>query len=390
MIKRSLLLLVGLLALCVGVGLGIFSYAHQPVMPNDNEIIVAETNTASVKQDNRAQKWLTTYYEKYRLPSLSAAVAVKGEIVWAGSIGYSNISDRTRATPRTQYRFGSVAKSITSAALIKLDSQGELDIDMPFTDYVSDWRDTNVNFTLADLASHQAGIRHYGSGLNQVTENLRDKAFANMRDAARLVENDEVLFAPGEGFSYTTYGYTLLGLAMERATGQDFSSIVQKQILVPAGMTDTELEQREAVYPNKAVSYLNLGGYNITAPKVNLSYKYPGGGYLSTPSDVARFGSMLLNDRAISKEELVQITTPRAMKSGKVNPDNYGFGFNIGSDQIGQHFSHGGLSVGGRSFMVVYPGKQMVIAFVSNVTPGELKMDRRKAALELGLEFQYQ
>lgn len=319
---------------------------------------------------------------------MSAAVAVKGEIVWAGSIGYADIKNEKRATSETTYRFGSIAKSITSTALIKLDSQGTLDIDLPFIQYAPDWQGSSANYTLADLASHQAGIRHYGQGLTQIIENLSDTPYVDLRDAAKLVESDTPLFSPGEGYHYTTYGYTLLGLAIERATNKDFGSIVQRNVLEVAGMSNTTLQERSKTYPRKAVSYLTLGSYNVAAPKVDMSFKYPGGGYLSTPSDIVKFGSLLLNEDHISQGELAELVTPKAMKNGEMNPDNYGLGFSIGSDEIGRRFFHGGGSVGGSSFLVIYPDQKMVIALTSNVTPGEPKMDRHKDTRELGLGFQ--
>lgn len=386
-IKKTFIFLIASSSFLVIACTAIFIYAHQPVRSNHITISSSSQNTATSRQTSGAEKWLIKHYQEYALPSLSAAVSIDGEVVWASSIGFADLKGQIPATPQTTYRFGSVSKSITSAALVKLDSQNLIDIERPFTDYVDDWKPQGAKFTLADLAGNQSGVRHYKPGLEQLRENLSDTHYSTLREAASIVENESLLFEPGEEFHYSTYGFTLLGLAMERATNRKFESIIQAEVLDPAGMTNTFLDKRNEENKNRAVGYLNVEGYNLTAPHTDLSYKYPGGGYLSTPQDIVRFGSMLIDSERTPEEQLAQLITPRPLNGGRENTENYGLGLNIGNSKFGSYFFHGGMSVGSRSFLVVFPEVKMAIAFVTNRTPGASKIDRLKAAEELGAYF---
>ena len=84
-----------------------------------------------------------------------------GEVVWAEGFGWADIEEPRPVTPRTRFRIGGVAKSMTAAAVGLLLERGELDIDLPARHYVPSFPEKPWSFTTRQLMGHIAGIRHY-------------------------------------------------------------------------------------------------------------------------------------------------------------------------------------------------------------------------------------
>ncbi len=331
------------------------------------------------------EKWLEDVYRNKLVPSISISVGVHGEIVWEGVIGYSELKSGILAKQNTEYRIGSISKPMTATAVMRMQEKKIINIDNAFGTYVTDFPPQNSDFTIKQLMTHQSGVRHY---INQLTEHFSTKEYASTREAASIVENDALLFLPGEGFNYSTYGYTLLSLAMEEAYSIAFENIMYKEVFLPAGMKSTELDKnRKSPNKNIATPYLQVGKSLYRSPSVNSSYKYAGGGYLSTPSDMVHFANALLKDALLSPASKKIMWTPVALSSGDMNPENYALGFRVGRDDLGRYLHHGGKSVGGYSFLLIYSELQIVVAFASNVTPSGNSIDRLGEAKKIARIF---
>ena len=180
--------------------------------------------------NTKAEAWLEFLYDNAQIPYISAAVGVNGDLVWAGTIGYADLKNNILADTNSLYRIGSISKSLTASALMKLKEQGVIDLDSSFYSYVKDFPTKPSDFTIKQLASHQAGIRHYHQGIGSYFENFRNVEYQNTRQAVAIVENDDLLCTPGTSFNYSTYGYTLLALAMESASKYSFEDIMEMEV----------------------------------------------------------------------------------------------------------------------------------------------------------------
>lgn len=330
--------------------------------------------SAGVEADN----WLKSMYTNNQLPSMSAAVGINGNVVWAGAIGYADLDEKLPATSATRYRIGSISKSITATAVMRMSEKGTMDINSPFNAYVKDFPTTNTGYTIKHLLSHQAGIRHYTKGFS---ENYNTKEYASTSAAAAIVKNDALLFTPGSGFNYSTYGYNLLALAMESAASLPLQEIMARDVFVPNGMSATHFDNTNlpAAAP-QAQPYLLIGDSLFEAPAANLSDRYAGGGYLSTPTDLVKFGNALIGNHFLTQESKNILWTPVPLANGAMNPEYYALGYRVGQDDLGRFVHHGGMSIGGYSFLIIYPDLGIVMAFVSNFTPMESAFDRLEEA----------
>lgn len=332
-----------------------------------------------------AERWLKRVYQDNLIPSISVSVGVQGDLVWEGSMGYADLEKETLAGHNTQYRVGSLSKSMTATAALRMQEKELLNIHSVFGKYVTDYPSENAGFTLKQLMAHQGGVRHY---INPLSEIYSSREYSSTREAASIVEDDALLFPPGEGFNYSTYGYTLLSLAMENAYSMDFEDVMHREVFVPAEMTSTEFDKSgEPAGESVAMPYVHFGESLYKSPDVNLSNRYAGAGYLSTPSDLIRFSNALLNDTLLTPYSKNILWEPVSLKNGDTNPQGYALGFRVGRDELGRYVHHGGSSAGGYSFLLIYPEKKVVVAFASNVTPSGNSIGRLDEARKIARLF---
>lgn len=318
-----------------------------------------------------------------KVPGLSIAVGVDGKLVWSEGFGFRNLESRLPVTTNTVFRIGSVSKALSSAGLALLVERGQLDLDAPVQKYVPDFPDKGAPITTRLLAGHLAGIRHYRG-----REMLLNRPFANAHDALSIFQNDPLVAPPGTKFSYSTYGWTLISAVMESAAHEDFLPFMQENVLKPLGMTHTHAERKDTPDPECTQFYRNgaTPGKFVPEPSVDNSYKWAGGGYVSTPEDLVRFGSALLEPAFLSAKSLALLFTSQRTADGK--PTGYGMGWFIREDSRGHRILiHTGGSIGGTSFLMLHPETKTVLALACNDTAGPFSKKDEEYVVELFSPF---
>ncbi|HEX9292641.1 MAG TPA: serine hydrolase domain-containing protein [Gemmatimonadales bacterium] len=301
------------------------------------------------------------------IPGFALAVAVDGQIVWSEAFGYADLEAKRPATPATQFRIGSVSKSLTADAVAQLYETGKLDLDAPVQRYVPTFPDKGAVITTRLLAGHLAGIRHYRG--NEFTLNQR---YPTVTAGLAIFQNDSLVAPPGTRFSYSTYGFNLISAAVEGASREAFLSYMSRHVFQPLKMTSTAPDKNDSLIPNRTRFYERTAtGEFVVAATVDNSYKWAGGGFISTAEDLVRFGSAHLAPGHLKAATLELLFTPQHTTSGEATP--YGIGWFIGTDTLGHRYVyHGGGSVGGTTAFGVDRDSRVVIALVTNLTDARL------------------
>jgi len=303
-------------------------------------------------------------------PGVSVAVGVGDRIVWSGGFGWADLEQRVAVTPATRFRIGSVSKPLTAAALGVLVDAGRLDLDAEVQAYVPDFPRKRWPITSRQIAGHLAGIRHYDGD-----EFLSSRPYETVREGLAIFESDSLLFEPGTRFAYSSYGWNLLSAVIEGASGDDFLSFMEKRVFGPIGMRSTTADRPYAIVPDRARPYHGRvpepGLFN--APFVDNSYKWAGGGFLSTPEDLVRFG--LEHLRSLREQGMLRPGTVRLLWTSQRRSDGeetgYGIGWSSGTTPGGRSWvGHGGGSIGGTSYLLVLPEQETVVAMTTNFTRG--------------------
>lgn len=301
------------------------------------------------------------------IPGISVAVGFHGSVVWSEGFGFADLEHSVPVTTLTKFRVGSVSKPITAAALGLLMEAGKLDLDAPVQDYVPDFPEKRWPVTVRQVAGHIAGIRHYRGN-----ENLSGRRYSSVTEGLDIFESDPLLFEPGTQYSYSSYGWNLLSAVVEGASGRGFLSLMRDSVFEPlemrhslAGYTDSIISHRTSFYER------NGEGTVLNAPYVDNSYKWAGGGFLSTPEDLIRFGSAHLEPGFLEAKTLETFFTSQRLRDGETT--DYGIGWRTVTNEDEHHIvSHGGGSVGGTAMLIVNRDNGLVVAAVGNLSGGPI------------------
>lgn len=305
------------------------------------------------------------------VPGVSITVARAGRILWSEGLGWADLEQRVAVTPLTRFRVGSVSKSLTSAALGMLVEQGRLDLDQPVQRYVPSFPVKRWPITTRQVAGHIGGIRHYRGD-----EFALNRPFPRVSDGLTIFADDSLLFEPGTAYRYSSYGYNLVSAVIEGASGTPFLEYMDTHVFRPAGMRQTAPDFVDSLIPFRARWYSGDQDSVVNATFVDNSYKWAGGGFLSTTEDLVRFGFAMLDDALVSSETRELLWTSLTLRDGKAT--GYGLGWSVGQDRVGRRrVMHSGGSMGGTAYLVIYPDERLVVALLANsdqplvgITPG--------------------
>ena len=304
-------------------------------------------------------------------PGVSAAVGVDGQIVWAEAYGLANVELGVPVSTKTRFRVGSTAKTMTTLAMAQLLERGILDLDEPIQTYLPHFpAKEKGTITVRLLASHRAGVRHY---LPDGSDNFVTKHYNDVLAALEIFQDDPLIAVPGERYSYSSHGYNLLSAVMQEASGVEYLTLMRETVFAPLRMIDTVADHTDYVILNRASPYsARPDGMIRPAPYVDNSYKWAGGGFLSTPTDLIRLGYGVFGDGLISAETRELLTSPPLLPDGSIADQDYGLGWQFFE---GGWLGHTGGSVGGNTVFMMHPDNKVAFAMSCNLT-GCLGRDR--------------
>jgi serine beta-lactamase-like protein LACTB, mitochondrial len=331
--------------------------------------------------DTRAQIETTVshFMAANHVPGVSVAVVENGTEEWSGGFGYADIENAVPATSLTLYRLGSISKSLTATAAMLLWQQGKIDLDAPVQKYCPAFPQKDTPITTREVLGHLAGIRHYKSDSQDDPEVGNTKHFSNPIQAGLdFFKNDALVSKPGTEFHYSTQGYTLVGCAIEGASGDSYVDYVTKNVLLPAGMIHTVPDDRFAIIPYRTRFYTTeKSGTVRNADFLDSSYKIPGGGWLSSADDMAEFEAAMINDRIVTRATREVMWTPLKPTDGK--EDDYGLGWGTGKGSGFFDVGHSGGQQGCSTQFLIVPEKRAGIVVLIN----DDRADAPKLAFEL-------
>lgn len=295
-------------------------------------------------------------------PGASITVMKDGRLLWSEGFGMADVEQQVPATPLTRFRIGSVSKPVTATALGLLVQEGKLDLDAPIQKYVPSFPRKRWPITTRQLAGHLAGIRHYKEG-----EFENQKHYATVLEGLSIFQDDSLLFQPGTQYSYSSYGWNLISAVIEGASGQPFLTFMTNRVFEPIGMTHTVAEFPDSLIPFRSRFYSrpDSNGGMLNAPYVDNSYKWAGGGFLSTTEDLARFAEVMLEGTLLKPATVKLLWTSQHTSDGKTT--DYGMGWGLRHGENGREWvGHTGGSVGGTANLLICPKEHLIVAILVN------------------------
>ncbi len=339
--------------------------------------LTAAIVTLQAHAETPAQHVLSSIQEITGVPGISAAVSKEGKIIWSGTAGHMDTKEKKPLDAQTKFRIASVSKLFTVALILKLAEEEILDLDTDIKTYVPDWPDQDgAVITLRQLAAHISGIGHYSAGDRY--DSLRQ--YESLSEALTVYAHKPLQSAPGETYFYSSYGYALMGAAIENVTGASFADNLYAFLLQPLGLNNTFVENIGAL-PENSSELFSATGSSIA--RNNQHHVVGATGILSTPGDLVKFANAYSAGTIVSPELVAMSWTPTLLNGGQpTETERYqvGFGWRIGKDWDGRSvFHHAGTTPGARSILSINQDEGTAVALLSNAqwvsrieTTGEL------------------
>jgi D-alanyl-D-alanine carboxypeptidase len=294
-------------------------------------------------------------------PGVVAALAVDGQVVWAGAAGRAGPG--RAMTPATPMAFGSITKTVTAAVALRLAEQGRLDLDAPVSRLVPEWREAG-DTTLRRLLSHTSGVADPGQDFYVDTT----RHPAHVYRPADWIAALPARFAGASTTtpSYANANFILAGLAIKRAAGRDWLPLLRSVAPGLALQPDERVASRPAVgywQPRLKERTFPTGGGGMVPSTGMATTAWTAGGLAGPAPALARFGDRLLGGRLLSADSLKEMT---AFNSGTAMWAAYGLG--LGRQYVGGHevWGHGGDIPGFHAELWHLPDRDLTLAVAWN------------------------
>ena len=301
-------------------------------------------------------------------PGGTVMVIQDGEIVHQNGYGLADVENGTPIRTDTVFHLGSVGKQFTALGVMLLGEQGLVEYDAPLKTYLPElsWIDDAV--TVRTLLHHTSGIMGYDDS---------DEIYNALVESAELPGNDDLLNVlaeqgsmlsnPGDVFNYSNAGYDLLGVLIERVSGQSYPSFMEENIFTPLGMVHTFAIPNDERLNGDTVaqSYSTEGAYE---PDV-LDNLNGSGSIYSTLGDLYLYDQSFYTYALVSQETLAEAFTSGVLNNGEETA--YGFGFELGDYSGETYIGHSGAWLGFESYYLRFPNRNLSIVVLLNLDYSE-------------------
>ncbi len=318
-------------------------------------------------------------------PGITAAVAVDGEVIFSGGVGWAELENQAPASGATVHNVASISKAMTAVAVMQLVEQGTLGLDGRLRVYLPALPESVAGVTLRHILTHTSGLLSSYGLANRRVEDLMEVIARAGPDALR--------FAPGEFWAYSSAGFNLLQAVIERVSGVGFEEYMRTRVWEPAGMPRTGLDVPSRIVPRRGHGYeRDDAGNRINAAFFDMPDLWAAGGMLSTAGDLARLGVAINGGALLKRSTVAQMhraqVDPVIEFVSDGTPEQQAFrqalGWGIDTDAAGRRFiNHTGAIRGVGSILLNYPDEHVIVALIANLLP----FDARKHGEALAQMF---
>ena len=346
--------------------MGVLFLANVLLVGCGNTSTAKKTDYSSVKEE--MNKFISIQMKKHDIVGLSVALVDDQEIVWKQGFGYADKANSKKATPETRYRAGSITKLFTAMATMKLVEEGSMDIDQPFVNYLPEFS-IKSRFGSTDKITPRNIMTHH-SGL---PGDWGDRMFSDdplpYTQYVNEIKDSYVAYAPNTIFSYSNLGVTLLGDAIEKTSGELYSNYVNRKLMMPLGMKNSDLKMDlTGDLASKAYSEKEeIHRYSMGA--------VPAGALNTTVVDLSRLAMMVNNHGKINGTEVLKKETLKKMFTVQNSDVKLDLGMKIGlawfidRDILSDNetvYQHGGDTIAYHASFMVAPNSKLGVVVLTN------------------------
>ncbi len=324
-------------------------------------IVVACLFFAAAAQADRIDSYIEAQLKKQEIPGLALAVVRDGELEKSKGYGLADVELNVPATERSVFQWASMTKQFTATAIMLLAQDGKLKLDERISRYYAKAPSAWSNVTVRHLLTHTSGIKNYTELPNFFGTLRKDYA---PDEFIGLVTERPLGFAPGEKWAYSNTGYYLLGLVIEKASGQSYGEFLAARIFRPLAMETARVNHQFEIIPNRATGYDNRSNQLWRSEFMSPTQPFSAGALVGTVLDLAKWDAALYTEKILPASALGEMWTPVKLNSGKTAP--YGYGWQTGEIRGHRYVGHGGDIHGFSSFILRLVQDKLTVIVLAN------------------------
>jgi CubicO group peptidase (beta-lactamase class C family) len=288
----------------------------------------------------------------------SVLVARGSNILIRQGYGYADRAHALPNTPQTRFRIASLTKSFTAAAVLELQAQGKLNPQDLICVYLTPCPSAWQAITIHELLTHTSGIADYANSdaFGQIQDHSSTPA-----QLMALFKDLPLQFIPGSGWRYSNSGYVLLGMIIEKVSGERYEDYVEEHLLQPLGLKNTGMDHNNS---HLAIGYDDSETESIP---MDMSSLYSAGGFYSTVDDLFRWSQALMSGNILPKQLSDLMITPFVATQDGTGR-SYGYGWFFGGEPLHPWAAHAGRVAGFSADVIDYLDDDMIVVILSNQT----------------------
>jgi serine beta-lactamase-like protein LACTB, mitochondrial len=302
-----------------------------------------------------------------QIVGLAVTVVRDGQISMARGYGYSDWESLRPVDTQTIFRWASMSKSLTSVTAFKLKEQGLINLDSTARHYIPEFNFEGVR--VGHLLQNRSGLGHYDEMNKTYPEwGLRLPFYPNrdtldMFAAVNIFKGAPLQFVPGERNLYSTFGFVVAGLVIDRIGVEHFQkgypTLVNEYIASPLGMTTLKPELKDPLPQETTGYYLDNESEIQVRKDDDIRWKLAGGGFHSNILDLGRYVSGLMTGKILSPESYAQMWTKQA-------DADYAYGFDVKGEGDLRSVGHSGAQAKTRTVFMIFPAYKIGIGVMCN------------------------
>jgi CubicO group peptidase (beta-lactamase class C family) len=324
---------------------------------------LAEPDKLSPRHLEDAAAVVEAEMKEQGIPGVALVVMKGDEIILARGFGVEDAAREDRVTENSIFAIMSMTKQFVAAAILQLVEQGKLTLDDPVSRHLPEFTHVRTELKIRHLLTHTSGMREEFAQPELAA--LFDKpgtTYEEYLEAARHSPSD---WPPGSRWSYGNVNYLMLGLIVERLTGQSLPDVFRDRFFNPLQLTSFRLcPPQTGDVPGEARGHVNRDGKLVPHPPENTSLFRGAGGFCGSAVDVARWMRALATNKVVSARSYREMTTPAKLSNGR--RAEYGFAMDLGSHDSLRRNGHGGYGGGFSGQAAYYPDAQLTVVVMTN------------------------
>ena len=316
-------------------------------------------------------------------PGISVAIEQHGKVVYQRGFGLADLERKVPVTPQIRFPIGSITKSFTCLSVMQLAAAGQIALDKTAGDYLPDLPAPSRSVKIRQLLNHTSGIPNY-TDLPDFP--LSKSVGMSRQQVLGYFASKPLLFEPGSAFNYSNSDTYILGLIVEKVSGQPYDQYVRGHVLQPFGMTRSGFDARDDGAADRARGYkMGKTGFQRSDP-YDFEIPFSAGALVSTTPDLLRYHQGVFGPKTSPKvRDLVLQQVP--MTNGTANP--YALGCLVVTNMDGHaKITHAGDIFGFSADYAYYPDDDLTIAIATNNQGAAfppISIEHRLARVFLGL-----